>query len=112
MQQGLCVPVYDKLVRDLIPKHLTELGITFRTRRLDGEEYQARLLDKLGEETDELRKARTDEERLAELADVLEVVYALAEHLGGHAVVEHRRLQKLEARGAFTERILLLETDD
>lgn len=105
------MPAYDKLIRDLVPSKLDRLRVAYRTRTLDDDEYRSRLLDKLMEETAELRAAANDDEQREELADVLEVVLAIAELLGGLERLEQTRVAKAEDRGGFAGRILLEETD-
>ena len=103
------MPVYNKLVRDFTPTYLDRLGFDYRTRTLDEGEYRERLLDKLVEETAELRVASTEGEQREELADVLEVVGALADLLGGRDLIEKLRVAKAVERGAFAQRLLLEE---
>ncbi len=70
------------------------------------EEYRSRLRDKLGEEVAEFLEAG-EEAALEELADVLEVVRALAADLGGDAgQLEKIRDAKAGERGGFAERIV------
>ena len=97
--------VYNKLVRDKIPEIIRQQGEIPYTRILDTEEYTVLLEDKLDEETAEFHRDRTPEE----LADILEVVFALAENMG----LSKERLmdvyqQKHEARGGFSDRIFLI----
>ena len=95
---------YDKLVRDKIPRLIAEQGERPVFRVLDDGEYAECLERKLDEETAEYHKDKTPEE----LADILEVVYALAENLGC-TKEELLRIyeQKHEERGGFRERIFL-----
>jgi predicted house-cleaning noncanonical NTP pyrophosphatase (MazG superfamily) len=106
----MAMPVHDKLIRDKVPAALDRLGVVYRTRTLDSDEYHSRLLDKLDEETAELRAAASEEEQREELADVLEVVLAIAELLGGPERLERTRAAKAEERGGFAARLLLEET--
>ncbi|TCN40509.1 putative house-cleaning noncanonical NTP pyrophosphatase (MazG superfamily) [Kribbella orskensis] len=95
-----------KLVRDLIPDIIRAKGEEPITYRADAAEYRRRLRDKLAEEVDEFLKA-DDEHAPEELADVLEVVYALAAELGiSKAQLEKVREDKAAARGGFAERIV------
>jgi predicted house-cleaning noncanonical NTP pyrophosphatase (MazG superfamily) len=67
-------------------------------------EYAARLRDKLGEEVAEFLASDGD---LTELADILEVVYALAAAGGtGQAELEALRAAKAASNGAFTQRLV------
>jgi predicted house-cleaning noncanonical NTP pyrophosphatase (MazG superfamily) len=68
-----------KLVRDKIPQIIRSNGLQPITYVADADEFAARLRDKLAEEVDEFIASDDDPE---ELADILEVLYALAEHAG------------------------------
>ncbi|TCM51805.1 nucleoside triphosphate pyrophosphohydrolase [Kribbella sp. VKM Ac-2568] len=95
-----------KLVRDLIPDIIRAKGEEPITYRADAAEYRRRLRDKLAEEVDEFLTA-DDEDAPEELADVLEVVYALAANLGvSRDQLEKIRQEKAAARGGFAERIV------
>ncbi|MGV2685705.1 hypothetical protein GNF82_15290, partial [Clostridium perfringens] len=72
------MPVYNKLVRDLIPQVIEATGKEFRTRILDEEEYKKELIIKLKEELEEYFAAESSKESLEEHADMLEVIRALA----------------------------------
>jgi predicted house-cleaning noncanonical NTP pyrophosphatase (MazG superfamily) len=106
------MPVYEKLVRDLIPAKLKRLGVGYRMRLLDEDEFQAKLTEKLGEEAAEFQAATSTADKVEELADLLEVAYALAETLGGRKLIEQTREAKADARGGFDGRVLLVSTDD
>lgn len=96
---------YDKLVRDKIPLLIAEQGERPVFRVLDDGEYAECLERKLDEETAEFHKDKTPEE----LADILEVVFALAEQqdCSRDMLMELCR-QKHDARGGFSERIFLI----
>ncbi|MGI5414897.1 hypothetical protein [Actinomadura luteofluorescens] len=94
----------EKLVRDRIPEIIREAGRAPETRTAAPEEQAALLRNKLYEEAGEY--IATDDP--AELADLLEVLHALAalhgltpEHL------EEQRATKAAERGAFTKRLVL-----
>ena len=93
---------YNKLVRDRIPEILDAKGVPYEKRIASPTEYKAELIKKLAEEVSEFSEAGEAEE----LADVIEVVEALKK-LPEYADVEALRLQKLQARGGFDERIIL-----
>ncbi|MEV0528743.1 nucleoside triphosphate pyrophosphohydrolase [Streptomyces sp. NPDC050439] len=95
-----------KLVRDRIPQIIREAGAEPVIYTADAEEYRSRLRDKLGEEVAEFLGA--DEAAAPEeLADVLEVVYALAEDLGiTKDQLEKIREAKAKERGGFAERVV------
>lgn len=66
---------YNKLVRDKIPQIIFENeGKNSQTSILEGKALQEALLRKLDEEIAEYKEAYSDEE----MADILEVLYALA----------------------------------
>ena len=65
--------IYNKLVRDKIPEIMLSKGETPITKILDNVEYIAFLEKKLDEEVAEYHNSQDIEE----LADILEVVYAL-----------------------------------
>jgi predicted house-cleaning noncanonical NTP pyrophosphatase (MazG superfamily) len=72
---------YDKLVRDRIPEIIGSRGDRAVARVLDEAAYRGALLAKLVEEAQEASRAGA-EELPAELADVLEVLQALAKAVG------------------------------
>lgn len=105
--------IYNKLVRDRIPTIIEQSGKTFTTRILDDEEYRKELQKKAFEELEEYVQAETDEAALEELADVLEIIHALAEcHGASIEQVEQIRAKKAEKRGGFREKIFLIEVHD
>lgn len=96
--------VYNKLVRDKIPALIRAQGETPLFRTLDDQEYLRRLEEKLDEEVAEFHRDRNAEE----LADILEVVFALAESLGRtEAELNEIRRKKGEKRGTFREKVFL-----
>lgn len=100
---------YNKLVRDKIPEIIEADGSTSRIRVIEKDiEYLNALLDKLHEETDELRQTPSLEER----ADVQEVLRAIDNVLGFKPEdVEKIRAEKEKKRGGFDKRIFLISTD-
>ena len=98
------MPVYRKLVRDRIPELINRNGGEAHTRRLSDEEFATALARKLVEEAEEFIATPTVEE----LADVLEVVHALATATGSSLEeVEAIRRSKAAERGGFDQRLLL-----
>ncbi len=97
---------YSKLVRDRIPQIIREDGAEPVTYTAGPQEYRDRLRAKLGEEVAEFLAA--DEETAPEeLADVLEVVRALAADLGIDAArLENIREAKASERGGFADRVV------
>ncbi|WP_245679237.1 nucleoside triphosphate pyrophosphohydrolase [Actinomadura hibisca] len=94
----------EKLVRDRIPDIIRAGGRTPDTRVAPSGEYAALLRAKLYEEAGEYTATGDP----AELADVLEVVHALAALHGlSPDDLEEQRAAKAAARGGFTDRIVL-----
>jgi predicted house-cleaning noncanonical NTP pyrophosphatase (MazG superfamily) len=107
------MPVYNKLVRDKIPQIIEQAGKTFTKRILEDDEYRKELRKKAFEELEEYMNASDDETALEELADVLEIIHALAEcHGSSIERVEQIRAEKAEKRGGFKEKIFLVEVHD
>ena len=99
---------YNKLVRDKIPAIMESQGQTPETMILDQTHYTYFLEAKLDEETAEFHK----EKNLEELADILEVVYALAENLGkSREELQEVYEEKHQERGGFRDRIFLISNE-
>lgn len=93
-----------KLVRDKIPQIIRSTGLEPVIYTASAEEYGTRLRDKLREEAEEFIASGDDPE---ELADILEVVYAVAERAGvDPQQLERLRAAKAEERGGFDDRII------
>jgi predicted house-cleaning noncanonical NTP pyrophosphatase (MazG superfamily) len=93
-----------KLVRDKIPQIIRSKGQEPVMYVADTEEYHIRLRDKLREEVEEFLASDNDRE---ELADILEVLYALANQVGtDQQQLEKLRAAKAEKRGGFADRIV------
>jgi predicted house-cleaning noncanonical NTP pyrophosphatase (MazG superfamily) len=100
------VAAMEKLVRDRVPQIIRAQGEEPIVRIADPVEYRALLRAKLLEEVHEVVTA-DDAHVPEELADVLEVVLALAVDLGVDAAgLETLRAAKAAERGSFTERIV------
>jgi predicted house-cleaning noncanonical NTP pyrophosphatase (MazG superfamily) len=98
---------YDKLVRDRIPEIIQAQGHHPVTRILDDASYQAALWAKLAEEVREAQDASA-EELPGELADIVEVIQALAAIAGkSSAQLLALAAEKRTRRGGFEKRIFL-----
>ena len=99
--------IYNKLVRDRIPEIIMESGAECKTEILSDERYVEMIDAKLDEELAEYHKDKS----LEELADLIEVIYAAA-LARGYTVdeLEAVRAKKASERGAFTKKLLLIET--
>jgi len=107
---------YNKLIRDNIPNHLNKKGVEYTSHIADEKEYWEKLQDKLQEEVSEIiseMKLKNNETISEELADVLEVIHAIANHRNIKLEdIEHIRKLKKEEKGGFDKRIILDETID
>ena len=98
---------YQKLVRDKIPEIIANNGEQPITRVLNDEEYILELKRKLKEEAEEVILANK-EERLEELADLLEVMIAIA-NIDGRELSDIINVcnKKREERGGFSTKLFL-----
>lgn len=99
----------NKLVRDNIPTIIQDSGRTPITRVLGDEEYVQQLEQKLQEEVIEY----TTDKNAEELADIMEVVYALGKKLGmSPSDLEALRQEKATKNGAFENRTFLISIQE
>lgn len=97
---------YNKLVRDKIPAIIESDGKTCVCEVLPDTDYYKLLDEKLNEECAEYQESKSPEE----LADILEVVYAIAATQGlTNYELELLRKDKVDKRGGFVQKILLKE---
>jgi predicted house-cleaning noncanonical NTP pyrophosphatase (MazG superfamily) len=101
------MPEYNKLVRDKIPEIIKANGDTPITRILNDEEYLLELIKKISEEQKELASAATPILQMEELADLQELILAIAEHIGSLAQLEEIRVEKATKRGGFDSKVFL-----
>jgi len=102
------MPIY-KLVRDKIPEIIRKNGQQAELRVLDDDEFTKELEKKLQEEVAEYLQDKNADE----LADILEVVYALGERLGcTPGSLEELRKQKALKRGGFKKKLFLVRVDE
>ena len=100
---------YNKLVRDNIPNIIIENGEKPITRVLTDEEYIRELNIKIEEEVKEYLLDFSVEE----LADIEEVIRAILDYKNvSYEEFENVRLNKVNKRGAFKERIFLERVED
>lgn len=103
------MPIHNKLVRDKILEIIKNNGQKSTHKILSDEEYAKELINKLGEEVEEYK---TDK-NLDELADIMEVIYALANiHGCTPEQLEDIRTEKAEKRGGFNDKIFLIKVED
>lgn len=96
----------DKLIRDHLPDIMRSKGIIVCERVMDEEEFIAKLKDKMFEEAKEVQLAKDKNELTEELADLLEVIYALCKAEGlCFQEIEKARIAKQKSKGSFDKKI-------
>lgn len=104
---------YKKLVRDRVPELIEKTNKTCVVRILEEDEFVQCLKDKLYEEIEEYLESENNQEATEELADLIEVIYALAKTHGiSQERLEQIRLNKLKPRGAFEKKVYLEYTEE
>jgi predicted house-cleaning noncanonical NTP pyrophosphatase (MazG superfamily) len=102
--RGDMIKTYNKLVRDNIPEIIREKGDKPATHTAADVEYKVKLNEKLKEEVEEYLESDRNEE----LADILEIIYAICQLKGlGIKELEEIRKRKADERGRFDRRIIL-----
>lgn len=105
------IKVFNKLVRDKIIDQIKESGREVEFKKLSKEEFVTELKRKLKEEFMEFSEAKTAAQEKEELADLLEVAYALKQALGSHPrEISQIQKQKRIDKGAFKKRLFLIKT--
>lgn len=100
---------YNKLVRDKIPDIIAECGKKLEYYFLSDTEYLVELDRKLDEEYSEYHFDKS----LDELADMLEVIYAIAKAKGcSQSELENIRIEKRLKRGGFEQKIFLQKAEE
>ena len=101
--------IYQKLVRDRIPEIMRSQGSVPEVRMLDDAEYKKFLRLKTVEEAGEVNAAKTREQMVKELGDVLEVLEAVMENEGISAEeVQMLKAKRKIERGGFHDRVFLI----
>lgn len=99
--------VYDKLVRDKIPEIIESSGNKCDIEVVSDEVALDYLYKKLNEEVSEL----IEDKNLEEIADVMEVLFAIASKYGyNEKDVLDKRDEKKSARGGFENNLVLKST--
>ena len=101
--------VYNKLVRDKIPEEINKIeGRKCNYKILNKEEYLQELDNKLFEEAQEF----VEEHSVEELADLMEVVFAIKEikNMSIEDIEKARESKKIK-KGAFKDRIYLIDVE-
>lgn len=99
---------HNKLVRDKIPDIIEKSGRKAKYHILSEAEYLTALDKKLFEEVNEYQADKS----LEEMADVLEVLYAIC-RARGYTIeeLERKRVEKLTHRGGFDMKLFLEYSD-
>ena len=98
---------YNKAIRDKIPEIIQKDGHSCSVKTLSDEEFLEHLEKKLSEEVAEYQNDKNPEE----LADILEVIYRIAQLKGvSKEELEKIRIKKSEERGGFDKNLFLIDT--
>lgn len=100
---------YNKLIRDNNVKIMEDKGCKVRYEILDNERYGEELDKKLKEEVEEY----LEDYSIEEMADVMEVIYAILEYRGtSMEEVEKARIEKRDRKGAFKKKLFLKDVEE
>ena len=98
---------YNKAIRDKIPEIIQKDGHSCNVKTLSDEKFLEHLEKKLSEEVVEYQNDKNSEE----LADILEVIYRIAQLKGvSKEELEKIRIKKSEERGGFDKNLFLIDT--
>ncbi len=98
---------YHKAIRDKIPEIIKKDGYSCNVKTLSDEEFLVEIEKKLSEEVAEYQSDKNPEE----LADIVEVIYRIAEMRGvSKEELEKIRIKKVEERGSFENNLFLIDT--
>lgn len=98
--------VYNKAIRDKIPEIIEKSGSKCNVKALSDEQFLEKLEEKLSEEVAEYQNDKNSEE----LADILEVIYRIAELKGvTKEELEKIRVKKRDERGGFEKNLFLID---
>ena len=100
---------FNKAIRDKIPEIIQKDGHTCNIQTLSDEKFIIEIEKKLSEEVTEYQNDKNPQE----LADILEVIYAIAQLKGiSKEELEKIRIKKLQDRGGFEKNLFLLDTSE
>ena len=99
---------YNKAIRDKIPEIIQKDGYLCNVKTLSDGEFLEHLEKKISEEVAEYQNDKNPEE----LADILEVIYRIAQLKGvAKKELEKIRIKKSEERGGFEKNLFLIDTN-
>lgn len=94
---------YNKLIRHKIVERMHDEGLKVNGKNLSHEDYIKQLKHKIVEEANEVFESETKENLMIELADVIEVIHAIADANNiDMDDIENKRLEKRSINGHFT----------
>ena len=100
---------FNKAIRDKIPEIIQKDGHTCNIQTLSDEKFIIEIEKKLSEEVTEYQNDKNPEE----LADILEVIYAIAQLKGiSKEELEKIRIKKLQDKGGFEKNLFLIDTSE
>jgi len=100
---------FNKAIRDKIPEIIQKDGHTCNVQSLSDEKFIIEIEKKLSEEVTEYQNDKNPEG----LADILEVVYRIAQLQGiSKEELEKIRIKKLQERGGFEKNLFLTDTSE
>lgn len=100
---------YNKLIRDKNVKIMEDKGCKVTYEILDDKRYQEELNKKLQEEV----KEYLADYSIEEMADVMEVIYAILKYRGNTMKeVEKVRLEKQNRKGGFENKVYLKDVEE
>lgn len=104
---------YNKLIRDKIPEIIAQDNAIPKVSILSPERFREELNRKILEEAQELKEAQSREDVINELADIKEILLAIAVSEGiDWEEVEQKRKTKLAKRGGFENKLFLEEVQE
>lgn len=104
---------YNKLIRDDILSKMKNLNIEFEVKKLSKKNFERALLEKIREEALEVAKARTKDELIQELADLVIIIHEITK-LKNIKPSELRQAQKanMKKKGGFAKKLWLVWSED
>ena len=104
---------YHKLIRDKIPQIIIKNKAIPKILKLNDKQFRIALKEKLVEEAREVLEAKTKEEVLNELSDVLQLIESIAENNNLSLVeIKKQKEKKKQERGSYKKKLLLEYVDE
>ena len=104
---------YRKLLRDKIPKRISQSGGKYVVKTLSVFSFKKELLKKVEEEASGLANAKVKSEIVAESGDLLDVLGEVRKAFGiTPAQLKNSRKKEMERKGGFSKRTYLLWAED